>query len=82
MELTLEQAQEHLDKWLAADLAVSAGNSYSIAGRSLSRNSVAEIKEQIQYWSNIVDTIKAKNSGRPTSSALFSLARLNNKDKY
>ncbi|MDP2688981.1 MAG: DUF6148 family protein [Deltaproteobacteria bacterium] len=48
--ITLTQAQAHLDEWLAADLAVSKGQAYSIGGRSLSRADAATIRENIEFW--------------------------------
>ena len=50
MALTLEQAQTALDAWIAADLAVAKGQSYSMNGRSLTLANTREIREQIQYW--------------------------------
>ena len=50
MALTLTQAQTALDAWIAADLAVTKGQSYTMNGRSLTLANVKEIREQIQYW--------------------------------
>lgn len=50
MTLTLTQAQTALDAWIAADLAVAKGQSYSMNGRSLTLANAKEIREQIQYW--------------------------------
>ena len=50
MALTLLQAQTALDAWIAADLAVAKGQSYSMNGRSLTLANAKEIREQIQYW--------------------------------
>lgn len=46
----ISQAQAHLDEWLAADLAVSKGQAYSIGGRSLSRADAATIRSNIEFW--------------------------------
>lgn len=48
------QAQAHLDEWLAADLAVSKGQAYSIGGRSLSRADAAIIRSNIEFWNRQV----------------------------
>jgi hypothetical protein len=61
---TSEQAQLQLDAWLAASLAVSQGQSYSIAGRSLTRVNAEHIQGMIDYWSRKLNEIKAKTSGR------------------
>ena len=50
MALTLSQAETALDAWIAADLAVAKGQSYSMNGRTLTLANVNEIREQIQYW--------------------------------
>ena len=48
--ITLANAEAKLAEWLAADTAVSSGQSYSIGGRSLSRTNSKEIRENIAYW--------------------------------
>ncbi len=48
--ITLAQATAQLTAWLAADTAVATGQSYSIAGRALTRPNAAEIRENIQLW--------------------------------
>jgi len=48
--ITQSQAQAHLDEWLAADLAVSKGQAYSISGRTLSRADAATIRANIEFW--------------------------------
>jgi hypothetical protein len=63
MTMTLEQAQAHLDAWLAADLAVSKGQSYSIATRALTRVNAAEIRAQIEYWQTKVNALTTGGRG-------------------
>ena len=48
--ITLSQAESQLSSWLAADSAVANGQSYSIAGRSVTRADASEIRENIQFW--------------------------------
>lgn len=52
--ITLTQAEAHLTEWLNADIAVASGQSYSIAGRVLTRANAAEIRENITFWDNHV----------------------------
>ena len=59
MSLTLEQAQTALDAWIAADLAVAKGQSYSMNGRSLTLANAREIREQIQYWERRVSAFQS-----------------------
>lgn len=58
MALTLTQAQTALDAWIAADLAVAKGQSYSMNGRSLTLANTREIREQIQYWERRVQAFQ------------------------
>ena len=48
--ITLAQAEPQLASWLAADTAVATGQSYSIAGRSLTRANAKEIRDNITFW--------------------------------
>lgn len=50
MSINLNTAQTALKAWIAADLAVSKGQSYSMNGRSLTLANVREIREQVTYW--------------------------------
>ncbi len=58
MALTLTQAQTSLDAWIAADLAVAKGQSYTMNGRSLTLANAKEIREQIQYWERRVSAFE------------------------
>ena len=62
--ITLAQAQAQLDAWLAASLAVSQGQSYSIAGRSLSRADAATIQENVKMWNNKVVQLTRSAAGK------------------
>lgn len=48
--ITLEKAQEHLNAWLEAEIAVTQGQSYQIGSRRLERANLYQIREQIKYW--------------------------------
>jgi hypothetical protein len=61
--ITLAQAQAQLDAWLADSLAVSSNQSYSIAGRSLSRANASEISAMVDKWESKVKQLTASNSG-------------------
>jgi len=58
MALTLSQAQTALDAWIAADLSVAKGQSYSMNGRTLTLANSKEIREQIQYWERRVSAFE------------------------
>lgn len=61
--ITEAQAQAHLDAWMAADLAVAQGQSYSIGSRTLTRADAAKIQEKIAYWNGIVQRFARRKSG-------------------
>lgn len=69
---TLAQAQAQLDLWIEADSAVATSQSYSIAGRSLSRTDAAEITRKIEFWNGKVAELTANAAGRGrTRNAVF-----------
>lgn len=55
--IDLATAQAHLDSWVAADIAVAGGQSYSIGSRSLTRTHAAEIRNNIDYWNKWVQRL-------------------------
>lgn len=59
MVFNIETCREHLDAWLKSELAVCNGQSYSIAGRTLTRANLSSIKAQIDYWKS--ELAKANN---------------------
>jgi hypothetical protein len=61
--ITLSQAQEHLDAWLAADLAVSRGQSYMIGTRRLDRTHAQEIRNNVDYWETKVKQLSRSGQG-------------------
>ncbi|WP_175796340.1 DUF6148 family protein [Burkholderia anthina] len=48
--ITLEQAQQQLDTWLAASMAVAKNQSYELEGRKYTRANLAEIQASINFW--------------------------------
>lgn len=56
---TLEQAKEHLQAWMEAELKVTTGQSYTIGRKQLTRANLTEISEKIRFWSN--EVIKLEN---------------------
>ncbi|MCZ8520137.1 MULTISPECIES: DUF6148 family protein [Paenibacillus] len=63
MAWTLETAQTHLNAWLEAELAVSAGQSYRIGTRQLERANLAEIREQLYFWRREVEQLQSGRKG-------------------
>ena len=62
--ITLAQAQTQLDTWIAASLAVAAGQRYQINGRDLFRVDAAEIRSAIDFWNTRVVMLTKQQSGR------------------
>ena len=63
MSIDLTKAKVMLDMWLEAEVAVSQGKSYTIGSRSLTRNSLREIRNAQQYWSQKVEELSTGQSG-------------------
>ena len=61
--LTAAQAQTHLDAWIAADIAVATGQSYTIGSRRLDRTNAREIRENITFWDGKVKSLSSISSG-------------------
>ena len=55
--ITKAQAEAKLATWLAAEDKVASGQSYSIGGRSLTRADLKAIRDSIQYWNEMVQTL-------------------------
>ena len=63
--ITLDQAQEHLEMWMEAEIAVTTSQSYQLGSRSLTRANLEEIRETIDYWNQKVsELLAAQNGGR------------------
>lgn len=62
---TLEQARQHLQAWLNADLALATMKEYRTAGgRTLTRANAAEITERIRFWRQEVKRLQGGRSSR------------------
>ena len=62
--ITLEQAEQHLQEWLRAEIEVSVSQSYKIGGRNLTRADLRQIREQIKFWENKVSQLKRGGRNR------------------
>lgn len=62
--ITQEVAEAKLQEYLDAETAVLTGQSYSIAGRSLTRANLSEIRAGIDTWDSRVKSLALKASGR------------------
>lgn len=74
MPVSLSDAQTALAAWVAADLAVATGQSYSIGSRTLTRADAEEITKKISYWSMVEASLQRAAASEPklsTSLAKF-----------
>ena len=64
--ITLEVAKKHLEMWLKAESEVAINQAYTVGGKSFTRANLGEIRGQIEYWSNKVQSLEniAKRKGR------------------
>lgn len=60
--ITLAQAQTMLAAYLAAEVAVLKGQSYSIGDRALTRADLREIGMQREYWRKMVEKLDASRT--------------------
>lgn len=58
--ITLEIAQEHLEEWLEAELAVTTHQSYQLDGKHLTMADLSAIRNTIKYWSDKVEELKVQ----------------------
>jgi hypothetical protein len=69
--ITLTQAESQLTLWLAASAAVATSQSYTIAGRSLTRADAATIQAQIDYWNGMVQKLTAQAASSPFTGRTY-----------
>jgi len=62
--VTLAYAIEQRDQWYAALEAASSGSSYSIGGRTLTRQDVGDINAQLSRWIEAVKRLEARQQGQ------------------
>lgn len=69
--MDLATAQTHLAAWLAADTALTSGQSYAIGELSLTRADARHVRDQITYWQRIVDRLTAEAAGAVQGACSF-----------
>ena len=62
--ISKEIAKQHLEMWLKAEEAVSTGQSYQIEQMTLTRASLKQIRENIQFWASKVAEAEAEEKSR------------------
>lgn len=65
--VSLSEAQESLRTWVKAREALASGSSYSIGGRTLTRQDSDTVEANIQRWHNTVTTLEARAKGQSRS---------------
>lgn len=62
--ITLQEAKNHLESWLAAELEIATSQSYRIGTRTLTRANLNEVREQVKYWEQKVQQLERKGRNR------------------
>lgn len=71
MSVTLAQAQQQLEAWTSASLALADGQSFSMNGRSLSLTDASEVREMINYWSGVeARLLNAASTGKQRRASI------------
>jgi len=58
-DITLAEAQEQRDLYLAASRAIAIGKSYTIGNRQLTRLDSTEVRNMLTYWQRAVRSLSA-----------------------
>lgn len=61
--ITLTQAEARLTEYMNAETAALQGQSYSIAGRALTRANLGEIRDGIKYWNDKISELSINRTG-------------------
>lgn len=61
--ISITEAQEQLQLWLTASRLVAEGKSYAIAGRTWTGEDSKEIRENINFWSGMINELTADAAG-------------------
>ena len=62
--VSLAEAQEQLRLWMEARSALAGGQSYSLGGRTLTRQDSDTVEANIQRWHNTVLALEAAQKGQ------------------
>ncbi len=73
MSINTVTAKQHLDAWIAADLAISSGTQDYQApdGTRVSYADYEKIQKQIDFWQRKLNDAKRRESGRRGVSTKF-----------
>lgn len=61
---TLEEIQDNLNTWKQAYQAAASNKSYTIDGRTLTRQDIATIKKELAYWQDELANINGQRINR------------------
>jgi hypothetical protein len=73
--ITLDIAQQHLEAWLQADIALARAKSYMVTtpngSTQVTRADLADVKKQIAYWQTQVNILTDNTERSRFSKAQF-----------
>lgn len=74
--LNLTTVRANLEAWIAADLALASGQTFSMNGRTLTRTDAKQVRDQIAYWTSLEARFeRSAASSKDQSRAGHSLAK-------
>lgn len=63
--MRLEDIRAHVERWEAADLAISRGKSYTIDGLTYYRQDADQVRAQLDYWTRrLAQALRGRGSIR------------------
>lgn len=68
--MKIDEIRAHVDKWQAADLAVSKGKSYTIDGLTYTRQDAQAVREQLEYWTRRLAAVLRGGGGVRRQAAI------------
>lgn len=61
--ISLDEAQDHLEEWMTADMEITTHQSYRLRDQTLTMADLNAVRKQIEYWERKVAELLAKQQG-------------------
>lgn len=61
--ISLDEAQDHLEEWLAAEMEITTHQSYRLRDQTLTMADLGEVRREIDYWRGMVAELLAAEQG-------------------
>ena len=63
--ISLDEAQDHLEEWMTADMEITTHQSYRLRDQTLTMADLNAVRKQIEYWEKKVAELLSKQNGGP-----------------